>query len=112
MVKVGDPKLLMAELERKQQAAEKAAAEKAAKAAARAAEAARAAARALVPPAQMFLPEHDALFERDAPFGGLDADGVPEHDAAGEPLSKSARKKLIKARDKHAKLHAAAAQKA
>ena len=54
------------------------------------------------------LPAHDAAFERDASFGAFDEDGLPQADAAGESLSKSARKKLLKARDKHAKLHAAA----
>ena len=52
--------------------------------------------------------EHDALFERESSLGGLDDDGLPTLDAQGEPLSKSARKKLVKQRDKHANAHAAA----
>jgi hypothetical protein len=56
----------------------------------------------------MFLPQHDALFGRDASYSAWDADGVPETDGGGEALSKSQRKKLVKARDKHAKQHDAA----
>ncbi len=77
-MQMGDPKVMMAEAQRQREAAEKAAAEKAAKAAAKAAEAARAAARALVPPAAMFLAEHDELFEREESYGSFDAEGLPE----------------------------------
>ena len=101
---MGDPKVMMAEAARKAEAEAARKAEKAAKAAAREAEAARTAARALIPPTEMFKPEHDALFDRDASFGELDEGGVPLADAAGEPLSKSQRKKLIKQMDKQAKL--------
>ena len=86
------------------EAAQKALAEKAAKAAAREAEAARAAARALIAPAEMFKPEHDGVFEREVSYGSLDEEGVPLTDAAGEELSKSARKKLGKQMAKQAKL--------
>ena len=64
------------------------------------------AARAAVPPSQMFAAEHDALFGREqGQYGALDADGVPTADGAGEPLSKSAIKKLKKMLDKQKKLH-------
>ena len=106
-IKIGDPKLVMAEAARKAEAAAKAAAEKEAKAAARAAAAAAEAARAAVPPVAMFGAEHDGLFEREAPFGAWDVDGVPTESAEGEPLSKSQRKKLLKQRDKQAKAHEA-----
>ena len=99
-LQMGDPKVLKAEMDRRAAAAAKAAEEKAAKAAG----AAREAARAAIPPCDMFKPEYDALFERPAPFGALDAEGVPLEDASGEPLSKSQRKKLIKEMEKQAKL--------
>ena len=67
-----------------------------------------AAARALIPPAEMFLAVHDAAFERTASYGTFDESGMPLTDADGEPLSKSARKKLGKARDKQAKAYDAA----
>jgi cysteinyl-tRNA synthetase len=104
-LQMGDPKVLKAEMERRAAAAAKAAEEKAAKAAAKAAGAAREAARTAIPPSDMFKPEYDALFERPAPFGALDAEGVPLEDASGEPLSKSQRKKLIKEMEKQAKLN-------
>ena len=107
-VQIADPKVVMAEAARKAEAAEKAAAEKAAKAAKREAEAAMVAARALVPPLEMFKPEHDELFERSESYGELDAEGLPVSDAAGEALSKSAKKKLKKVMDKHAKAFEAA----
>ena len=56
----------------------------------------------------MFAPQHDELFGREESFGGLGDDGLPALDATGEALSKSARKKLAKQQDKHAKLHEAA----
>jgi len=107
-VKIADPKLLMAEAARKAEAAKAAAEAKAAKAAKKEAEAAATAARAAVPPAELFDPKHDELFEREVSYGALDDDGLPTEDAAGEPLSKSARKKLAKVLAKHAKMHAAA----
>lgn len=55
----------------------------------------------------MFLPEHDAIFERSESFGNFDEDGLPTTDSAGEPLSKSTQKKLRKVLEKHAKVHAA-----
>ena len=109
-VKMGDPRMLLAEAERKAEAAGKAAAEKAAKKAAREAEAAKEAERAAIPPSAMFAPKYDALFDRPSPaYGALDADGLPTETADGEPLSKSQRKKLVKQMDKHAKAHAAQA---
>ena len=41
-------------------------------------------------------------------YGGLDDAGLPTLDAAGERLSKSARKRLGRQLEKHAKMHAAA----
>ena len=69
-------------------------------------------ARAAVAPGAMFLPEHDTVFEREASYGGIDDGGLPTLDASGEPLSKSARKKLGKQRDKQAKAFEAAQQAA
>jgi len=103
-----DPKLLLAEAERAREMAQRSEEMRQAKLAEKAARAQLDAQRNAVPPAQMFLPEHDALFERESSLGGLDDDGLPTLDAQGEPLSKSARKKLVKQRDKHANAHAAA----
>ena len=109
-VRIGDPAVLMAEAERKAEAAAKAAEAKAAKEAAKAAQAERAAAQAAVPPEEFFDAKHDELFEREASYGDArDDNGIPLEDAAGEALSKSARKKLAKVLDKHGKAHAAAA---
>lgn len=66
------------------------------------------AARALVNPAEMFLPANDGAFERSESYGSFDDTGLPLTDAQGEDLSKSARKKLQKQMDKHAKAHDAA----
>ena len=41
-------------------------------------------------------------------YGGLDDTGLPTLDAAGERLSKSARKRLGKQLEKHTKMHSAA----
>ena len=101
-----DPRVLKAEQERKVAAAAKAAEAKLAKQATRQAVAAREAARAAVPPEEMFAPEHDALFEREASYKALDEEGLPLENASGEPLSKSQRKKLVKQREKQAKVHA------
>ena len=97
--------MLLADQAKKREAAAKAAAEKEGKAKA-AAEAKAGGRRAAVPPSQMFAAEHDALFGREqGQYGALDADGVPTADGAGEPLSKSAIKKLKKMLDKQKKLH-------
>ena len=101
-----DPKVLLADQAKKREAAAKAAAEKEGKAKAAAEAKAAEAARAAVPPSQMFAAEHDALFGREqGQYGALDADGVPIADGAGEPLSKSAIKKLKKMLEKQKKLH-------
>ncbi len=104
---MADPKLLMAEAEREREAA----AGRAARGAAKAALEAQLKARALVPPAEMFLPKHDEAFERKESFGELDGDGIPLADAAGEALSKSQRKKLVKVAAKQAKAYEAATGK-
>ena len=106
-MKLTDPKLLLAEVERKREAAAQAAMEKEAKQAARAQLAALEAQRAAVPASEMFRSEHDALFERAEGYGSLDENGLPMEDASGEMLSKSARKKLGKAAAKQEKVHAA-----
>ena len=67
------------------------------------------AARAAVPPSEMFLPQHDAIFGREGSFADFGEGGLPRTGADGQPLSKSARKKLAKQAEKHAKQHAAAA---
>jgi len=107
-----DPNIVMAEVERKREAAAVSDAARLKKLAEKAASASRDAARAAVLPAEMFTPQHDALFDREESFGGFSDDGLPSLDAQGEPLSKSARKKLAKQRDKHAKQHEAARIKA
>uniref|UniRef100_A0A7S3EZL9 Uncharacterized protein n=1 Tax=Haptolina ericina TaxID=156174 RepID=A0A7S3EZL9_9EUKA len=98
---------MLAEVERKREAAAQAAMEKEAKQAARAQLAALEAQRAAVPASEMFRSEHDALFERAEGYGSLDENGLPMEDASGEMLSKSARKKLGKAAAKQEKVHAA-----
>jgi cysteinyl-tRNA synthetase len=105
-----DPKIVLAEVARRAEAAAAADAVRAAKAAARQAAAEEDAARAAVPPEDMFKPEHDALFGRPAGAFGpeLDEGGVPVSDGGGEALSKNARKKLLKQREKQAKAHVAA----
>ena len=106
-VRIGDPAVLMAEAERKAKAAAKAAQAKAAKEAAKAAQAARPRRRCR---RGFFDAKHDELFEREPSYGDArDDNGIPLEDAAGEALSKSARKKLAKVLDKHGKAHAAAA---
>lgn len=107
-VQVGDPRVVMAEAARRAEAVKEAEAAKQAKAAAKAANAAKDEARKQVPPAEYFSAAYDELFEREVSYGACDEAGVPMEDASGEPLSKSARKKLIKVLDKHKKLHAAA----
>uniref|UniRef100_A0A7S2U290 Uncharacterized protein n=1 Tax=Lotharella oceanica TaxID=641309 RepID=A0A7S2U290_9EUKA len=44
--------------------------------------------KALIPPSEMF--------RGDEKYSKYDDEGVPTHDKGGEPLSKSARKKLLK----------------
>ncbi len=95
-------------MERKREAAAVSDAARLKKLAEKVASASRDAARAAVLPAEMFAPRHDELFGREESFGGLGDDGLPALDATGEALSKSARKKLAKQQDKHAKLHEAA----
>merc|ERR1712039_849617 len=74
-VKMGDPKLLKAEAERKAEEKAKLAAEKQAKAEKRAAAAAAEAARAKIIPSVMFAPEYDELFERESPaYQAFDAE--------------------------------------
>ena len=64
---------------------------------------ARAAEQAAVRSADMFRPEHDALFQRETGFCSFDPEGLPLAHENGEPVSKSMRKKLIKLRDRHAR---------
>ena len=100
------------QVERKREAAAVSDAARLKKLAEKAASASRDAARLAVLPAEMFTPQHDALFDREESFEGFGDDGLPSLDVQGEPLSKSARKKLAKQRDKHAKQHEAARIKA
>ena len=60
-------------------------------------------AKAKVPPSDMFktFSEYEGLYSK------YDDEGVPTHDAAGEPLAKSAVKKLAKARAQQQKAHEA-----
>jgi len=65
-------------------------------------------AKAKVPPSDMFktFSEYEGLYSK------YDDEGVPTHDAAGEPLAKSALKKLAKARAQQQKAHEAYLAKA
>lgn len=55
--------------------------------------------KAMVPPSEMFKSMPDK-------YSQFDANGVPTHDAAGQELSKSAKKSVQKEYEKQAKLHA------
>mmetsp|Transcript_101539 Transcript_101539/g.180020 ORF Transcript_101539/g.180020 Transcript_101539/m.180020 type:complete len:437 (-) Transcript_101539:196-1506(-) len=103
-VQMGDPKVLMAEAARKAELAAEAQKKKAAKEAAKAAAAAKEAEIVKVSLHEYFDPKYDELFEREESFGARDGDGIPTEDAAGEPLSKSKRKKLMKQLKKHEKV--------
>ena len=70
-----DPKLILAETERRREAAHQAEAERELKMKEQEQMAELQRARAGVPPSSMFLPEHDALFEREESFANFDADG-------------------------------------
>jgi len=100
-----DPVRLQAEAARKRESAAKAEAERLAKEEKRRADALRDADRAAVEPKRMFEPQFDALFDRETSFGEFDETGLPIATADGEPLSKSATKKLIKMRQKHEKVY-------
>lgn len=54
--------------------------------------------KAKIPPSQMFLNQTDL-------YSKFDETGMPTHDAAGEPLSKAALKKLQKEYAKQAEVH-------
>lgn len=98
--KLDDPAVLLKERQLKQQQAQAAAAAKAAKKEAALAKEAQRVAQLAVPPEDMYQQQYDAVFSRDATYTAFDADGIPT-EAAGEELSKSARKKLIKQQAKH-----------
>ncbi len=103
-----DPARVQAEVARRADAAREAEAARAERARVAAETKAREAACAAVAPSEMFLPEHDALFGREEGYASRDDAGLPTEDAHGAPLSKSARKKLAKQQQRHAKLHDAA----
>lgn len=54
--------------------------------------------KARIPPQQLFRSFVDL-------YSVFDEEGIPTHNAAGEPLPKSARKKLVKEMDQHKALH-------
>mmetsp|Transcript_27177 Transcript_27177/g.48787 ORF Transcript_27177/g.48787 Transcript_27177/m.48787 type:complete len:620 (+) Transcript_27177:30-1889(+) len=96
--KLENPETLLKEQERKRQEEQKAVDKKAETLRLKAQKEEEKAAQARIRPEDMFLSQTDK-------YSTFDAQGIPTHDAAGEALSKSARKKVTKDWEKQKKLH-------